>query len=73
MGIGIRLAALAALIAHTACLPAEWGANAILHPYRRRVTGRPSVPHEDFSFASEGVTIRGWRFPAEAPRRGAIV
>ena len=69
-----RLAAAAAVIAQAACLPAEWGANAVLHPYRRRVTVTPPLPFEDVSFASDGAALRGWRFPAaRAPRRGVIV
>ena len=63
-----------ALLALVGCFPPEWGANAILHPHRRRVSVVPDLPFEDFVFASGGVTIRGWRFRSAAPRhRGLIV
>lgn len=55
------------------CLPPDWGANAVLHPYRRRTTVVPELPFEPLEFASGGITIRGWRFPTSAPRRGLIV
>lgn len=49
------------------------GANAILHPYRRRATVAPVIPFEDFAFVNDGVTLRGWRFRGSRPRRGLIV
>lgn len=69
-----RRAWLAALaLAATACLPADWGANAILVPRRVPVTARPDLPFREVSFVSDGLTLRGWLFPASAPRRGLIV
>jgi pimeloyl-ACP methyl ester carboxylesterase len=70
---GAVAAAVGALLVTTACLPPEWGANAILHPFRRRPTGPPDISYEDVLFRSEGVALRGWRFPPAAPRRGLIV
>jgi pimeloyl-ACP methyl ester carboxylesterase len=65
---------MAATLSQAACLPPEWGANAILHPYRRKVTVRPSVPFEEVAFVSDAVMLRGWRFPAaRPPRRGVLV
>jgi pimeloyl-ACP methyl ester carboxylesterase len=62
-----------ALLALGGCFPPEWGANAILHPYRRRPTAVPDFAYEDLVFASEGVTLRGWVFRGSSPRRGTIV
>ena len=62
-----------ALLALGGCLPPEWGANGILHPYRRRPTAAPDLSYQDIVFVSEGVTLRGWRFPGSSPRRGTIV
>jgi uncharacterized protein len=65
-----------AVLGATACLPADWGANAILHPYRKTQLARPALPFRDISFTREGVTFTGWMFPA-APspgeRRGLLV
>jgi len=56
------------------CMPPSWGANAILHPRRRPVTQVPPFPHEELTLQGEGgVTLKGWRFRAGAPRRGVIV
>ena len=74
MAMRLRVAlSIAALVAETACLPPEWGANAILHPYRRKATAVPPIPCSELAFESEGVTLRGWRFPTTAPRRGVLV
>ena len=66
-----RLVLLGALTA--ACLPPEWGANAILHPTRHAPVGGADLPHEDVLFLSEGLWLKGWLFRATAPRRGLIV
>ena len=65
--------ALALACLHAACLPVEWGANAILHPYRRKVTATPPIPFEDVAVTRDGITLRGWRFPAQGVRRGMLV
>jgi pimeloyl-ACP methyl ester carboxylesterase len=62
------------LLASASCMPPEWGANAILHPYRKPNLGAPDVPYADVTFAGEGgVALHGWRFPAQGPRRGTLV
>jgi pimeloyl-ACP methyl ester carboxylesterase len=69
-----RLLLIAAIAVQAACLPPEWGANAILHPHRRTEVGVPPLPHKDVSFESDGVRLVGWLFPATgSPRRGLIV
>lgn len=65
------LAVLALLSA--ACMPPEWGANALLNPWRRPLPPAPRLAHEDVAFTSEGLTLRGWLFRAEGPRQGLIV
>jgi uncharacterized protein len=62
-----------AVLAHAACLPAEWGAGAILHPWRRPVVLRSSLPFEDVAFRRDGIDLRGWLFRARPPRRGLVV
>ena len=68
-----RFLAVAALAANAACMPAEWGANAVLHPHRRADVGRPSIPHREVVFQSDGLRIVGWLFPAAGARKGLIV
>jgi pimeloyl-ACP methyl ester carboxylesterase len=64
----------AVALASGACLPPDWGANAILHPARRPVSVVPDLPYEDVTFESGGVTLKGWIFRASAaPRRGWLV
>lgn len=46
------------------CFPAQWGANAILHPARRPVTAVPDLPYRDLTFERNGTTFKGWVFPA---------
>lgn len=53
-----RLAA-TVLLAGAACLPPEWGANAVLHPSRKPVTALPDIPYEDVSFVGEGGIVLG--------------
>ena len=66
--------AIVCLLACSSCMPPEWGANAILHPYRKPNVGAPDVPYEDLAFTGEGgIALRGWRFPAQGPRRGTLV
>lgn len=54
-------------------MPPSWGAAALLHPSRRPVELRPHLPYADTEYAGDGVTLRGWSFPALGPRRGTIV
>jgi pimeloyl-ACP methyl ester carboxylesterase len=69
----LAAAVVASSLAAGACLPADWGANAILHPSRRPVAARPDLAFEELSFANGEVTLKGWIFRATAPRRGWIV
>ena len=76
VGTGYRAGAAAMLVLAVlpaACLPPEWGANAILHPWRRPVVLRPSLPHEDVTVPGEGIALRGWVFRAGVPARGTLV
>ena len=75
---GSRLArAVAFLIALIAVFGARQvpslGANAILHPTRRHVTGIPPPSCENALFDGAGVTLRGWRCHASGDRRGTVV
>lgn len=70
----MRTVLVAVASAVAACMPPSWGANALLHPARRPLAADPALPHRDLAVESDGVTIRGWIFPAKAPRRmGTIV
>jgi pimeloyl-ACP methyl ester carboxylesterase len=73
-GCGVsRLAAAVVVAALAACMPPSWGAGALLHPGRTIVAAAPALPHREVAFESEGVTLRGWLFPARAPSRGATI
>jgi pimeloyl-ACP methyl ester carboxylesterase len=61
------------LATQMACLPPEWGANAILHPHRRTEVGRPHVPYRDIVFESDGVRLVGWLFPATGVARKGLM
>ena len=54
-------------------MPPQWGANAILHPYRRPVTRTPSHAYDNLTFAGDGLVLRGWRVRTYMPRRGVII
>ena len=53
-------------------MPPSWGANALLHPYRKAVTQTPGVPYEAIEIDA-GIKLSGWRFRTTKPRRGAMV
>ena len=57
----------------SACLPPQWGANALLHPTRHAFVGSADLPHQDISFRSDSLLLKGWLFRAAEPRRGLIV
>src|SRR5687767_7894821 len=59
-------------LALTGCLPAEWGAGAILHPTRRPV---PPTPADAQSIRIEGggPALEGWLFRTTSARRGLVV
>jgi hypothetical protein len=68
------LAISVALVAAAAgCMPAQWGARAVLHPYRRPVTRTPSHAYDNLYFAGDGLVLKGWRVRTYMPRRGVIV
>jgi pimeloyl-ACP methyl ester carboxylesterase len=75
-GLGLRSLASPALflaLLQSACLPASWGAAALLHPSRRALaTPRPDGA-EDVSFESGGLKLRGWLFRGRGQRRGTLV
>jgi alpha-beta hydrolase superfamily lysophospholipase len=56
-----------------ACVSPEWGARAIVRPVRRPVNRRPSIPFRPFAFHSQGLRLKGWRFPTSTQRRGVVV
>jgi alpha-beta hydrolase superfamily lysophospholipase len=65
---------LAGLLILPACFPPEWGTRALLHPSRKALTNRPTLPHEDLSFRGQGgVLLKGWLFRAQGERRGLLV
>jgi uncharacterized protein len=72
MRIARGLVALAAVLS-TACMPPEWGANALLHPARRRDVSSGGLPYEALTFRSDGVLLQGWLFRGSGARRGLIV
>jgi pimeloyl-ACP methyl ester carboxylesterase len=46
------------------CMPPSWGASALLHPGRRPVGAPPDLLHRDLVVEGDGITLRGWVFPA---------
>ncbi len=67
------LTRLACLLALCGCMPASWGAAALLHPSRKALTDKPPLPAENVEIASDGVVLKGWLFRAAGERRGTIV
>ena len=65
-------ATLGLTLAAAGCFPAEWGADAILHPWRRPLTAI-SAQHDEVAFESDGLKLKGWLFHGRGPRRGLIV
>jgi pimeloyl-ACP methyl ester carboxylesterase len=69
-----RTAVVCMALAGTACMPPEWGANAVLHPYRKPLDIVPDIPYAEVAFEGErGVRLRGWLFHATGVRRGTLV
>ena len=48
-----------------ACGAPDWGATAILHPWRRPVVFAPDIPYETIAFESDGLRLEGWLFRAD--------
>jgi uncharacterized protein len=57
----------------TGCVPASWGANALLHPARRTVTLPAPASFEELSLAGADVTLKAWRLRATPPTRGTLI
>jgi pimeloyl-ACP methyl ester carboxylesterase len=69
-----RLGILLVAFPSAACLPPEWGADAILKPMRRPLVRSPGLPFQDVVFrTSDGLRLEGWLFRGTPPRRGLIV
>jgi pimeloyl-ACP methyl ester carboxylesterase len=49
------------------------GAGGLLHPTRRAPTATPPATCQEADFAGAGVTLKGWKCQASAPRRGTLV
>jgi uncharacterized protein len=43
-------------------VPPDWGAAAVLHPWRRPLTSAPNLAFETVRFRSTGVALEGWLF-----------
>jgi pimeloyl-ACP methyl ester carboxylesterase len=56
-----------------ACGVTDWGASAILRPWRRPLLAQPDLPYEAVTFESDGLRLYGWFFRTTPPRRGLIV
>ncbi len=70
-----RLAVLVLAALLTAgCMPASWGAGALLHPSRRSLSGLVPAGAREVAFTGAGgVHLKGWRLEPEGPRRGTFV
>jgi uncharacterized protein len=55
------------------CMPASWGAGALLHPSRRHVTVARPVGAEDVTIQGDGVKLSGWLFHRPTSRRGTVI
>jgi pimeloyl-ACP methyl ester carboxylesterase len=53
-------------------VPVDWGAGAIVHPYRKPLTRQPHLPFEVVRFPSGGEQLEGWLFRPERTR-GTVV
>ncbi len=70
--VGVIVLVLVAVGIISRLLP-SWASNALLHPTRRPVEGRPLRVVEEVEFAGAGVSLKGWRFRASGEKRGTIV
>jgi pimeloyl-ACP methyl ester carboxylesterase len=62
----------AALLAGGA-VPPDWGAAAVVHPFRSPLTARPDLPFETVRFESAGAPLEGWLFQPGAAGPGVVV
>jgi uncharacterized protein len=65
------VASVAAVLA--GCMPASWGANALLHPARRAVTLPAPASFEQLTLAGADVMLKAWRLRATPPTRGTLI
>src|SRR5689334_185717 len=63
----------AMLVAGSGCFPPQWGANAILHPRRTRVTSEPALDHTTLDLPGDGITLRAWLFRTPRPRGRPLI
>lgn len=68
-----RIGPLIAAVALSGCMPASWGAAALLHPGHRPVDKVPTRSFEAVEFDGAGVRLKGWLFRSSGPRRGTVV
>lgn len=68
-----RLLIAIALQSCASCVPTAWPAEALLRPKRRPLTELPRRQFENIEFKSRDVTLRGWRFRTDVPKRGIVV
>jgi pimeloyl-ACP methyl ester carboxylesterase len=71
-GVAALALATAAAVVLVGWAPPEWGATAIVRPWRRPLTGEPELPFRRVRFESAGATLEGWWFAAQ-PERGTVV
>jgi pimeloyl-ACP methyl ester carboxylesterase len=69
----LGLIGVATAVALAACIPASWGAGAILHPSRRPLTTPRPAAAAEVEIPGDGVRLRGWLFRSAVPRRGTVV
>jgi pimeloyl-ACP methyl ester carboxylesterase len=55
------------------CMPASWGAGALLHPYRRHVTMPRPPGAQDLEIQGAAGKLRGWRFRHFGNARGTVI
>ncbi len=65
--------AVAVVLSLAGCMPASWGAGALLHPSRRRLTMARPAEAQDFTFSSGGLKLKGWLFAGSGARRGTMI
>ena len=70
---GVATLGLAMALTLAACMPASWGAGALLHPSRRPLTTARPRGAETVEIRGDGVRLRGWLFRTSTPRRGSII
>jgi uncharacterized protein len=69
----LGLIGVATAITLAACIPASWGAGAILHPSRRPLTTPRPPGASEVEIPGDGARLRGWLFRTRVLRRGTVV